>query len=471
MFGIFPDAVYTSLLQRSIKTYEEIAKPENGNIRGVPVIHSWRLNERHYGALMGLAKDEAEAVMGKEKVRGWRRSWDLAPPRMLKEDEYYWREAPWAQPITIYTEPGKATVTTSEKRIEMPTTESLQDCAKRVQPIWEQSIAPKVARGETVLVVAHANSIRSMIKHIDSETVSDESVRDIQIPSSTPLVYNFTLKDPSLLHLDPHSLTTNTTTIPAAKLLKPIGEPSRLGMTGRYLASKEIARLQLKASVPAEDEYINEKNGTNDTTNTIPSSTQSYSSFFNLIDKGLTEIIDYADNSPHGKREALIIADGKGIILHANDAWQALYGFESNELKGKTSKLFEGPLTNEKEVNRIYEQLKTGLPTKTTIVNYSKDGKAYQNNMTIIPVYDWINEDETNQLIVGGGGDLDSNVLSSLSSSSSSGSFLDYGGADNFHERQQFNKFIQPSFYVARLDSHLEITPSMEVHHNNDQVK
>jgi 2,3-bisphosphoglycerate-dependent phosphoglycerate mutase len=435
MFGIFPDAVYTSLLHRSIKSYNEIAKPEHGNIQNVPVIRSWRLNERHYGALMGLGKEEAELTMGKQKVKGWRRSWDLAPPRMLSEDEYYWQDAPWARPMTIYTDPGKHTVVTVEKGVPMPLTESLKDCAQRVQPIWERSIAPKVARGETVLVVAHANSIRSMIKHIDSATITDEAVRDIHIPPATPLVYNFTLTTTK-------KVTSRMTNDEIVQSLKPIGEPSRLGMTGRYLASKEIARLALKAAVPAEDEY----NNSNLKDKKIDSGDED---FFELIDKPLQEIIAFSEKSFLGRREALIVFDEHGVILHANTNWQKLFEFDGSELEGKTAQLFEGPLTNEKEVSKIKEQLRTGLPVKTMVINYSKNGKAHNNHMTIIPVYDWIQD---SQILL-----KEEEDASNANSQGrfSSASFLDYGG-----EKKQFSKFIRPSYFVAKVDTHEEVLSS-----------
>lgn len=442
LFGIFPDAVYTSLLRRSIDTYRELSKFENGNISNVPVINTWRLNERHYGALMGLSKEDAETFMGKELVRGWRRSWDKAPPRMLKEDEHYWQDAPWAQPRTISTEPGKPAVVTYEKGVSMPTTESLKDCAKRVQPVWEKGIAPRVARGETVLVVAHANSIRSLIKHIDNETLSDEAVRDVHVPSATPLVYNFTLKDPSVMKTDNVHFDANV-----AKLLKPLGEPSSLGMTGRYLASKETVRLALRTSAPAEeDDQPSER--------LDPNRRQ----FLDLIDKTLSEIIDYAENSREGSKEALIITDGQGQIIYANKTWQRLLGYQNDELTGQTSRILTGPLTSETESMKIYEKLRTGLPATTTIIQYRKDGTPFENHVTVIPIFDWVQEnnyselDEYYQLQPWQYGS-NSTGLGGGVGQRTSGSFLDYGGADNFYERKYFDKFIQPTYFVARLDA------------------
>eukprot|EP01031_Cornospumella_fuschlensis_P000585 gene585-737_t len=144
-----------------------------------------------------MSKEEAGAKLGHDLVMGWRRSWNLAPPPLSTEDEFFWKDAPWAQPVTLIQHPAKSTLTAFEKQACIPRTESLEDCAKRVKPIWLQGIAPRVARGETVVVVAHANSIRSMIRHIDADTITDEQVKSISIPAATPLVYSFQFVDRS----------------------------------------------------------------------------------------------------------------------------------------------------------------------------------------------------------------------------------------------------------------------------------
>ena len=190
-FDIKADAVFTSLLSRSKETYKEILKVIP-SLQTVPVINSWRLNERHYGALVGLSKDEAGKKLGDAKVMEWRRytswsplhsyfflnsfiygcnpkrSWDLAPPPMDQEDLVDLSHVAWGKPMTVISHPGKQQIVTIEKGISVPRTESLADCAKRVWPLWMNGIAPRVARGETVLIVAHANSIRSIVKHIDN---------------------------------------------------------------------------------------------------------------------------------------------------------------------------------------------------------------------------------------------------------------------------------------------------------------
>lgn len=202
--------------------------------------------------------------------------------------------AEWSKPITTLHETGKQTLIFIEKNVTMPKTESLQDCALRVKPIWVNFIAPKVVAGETVLVVAHANSIRSMIKHIDEATMSIENLKNVHIPSATPLVYCFTTKDPSeLANVEVKSKVAPSTssssssgssgvsmTSVSARSIRPMGLPSKLGMTGRYLVSKEVIKLALDKSVTMTD-----RNTENNPENI---------DFFDLIDKNLDELIKYA---------------------------------------------------------------------------------------------------------------------------------------------------------------------------------
>jgi 2,3-bisphosphoglycerate-dependent phosphoglycerate mutase len=408
MFGIYPDAVFTSLLKRSIDTYNEIAKPEIANIKNVLVINTWRLNERHYGSLVGLSKEEAEIDMGKDKVRGWRRSWDQAPPPM-RGGEHFWRTASWAEPkYIVHYKDHKTPRVMKEKGVTMPKTESLKDCAARVRPIWEKDIAPKVARGETVLVVAHANSIRSMVKHIDNATISDEAVREVRIPSATPLVYNFALTDPSLLTADKETFIANV-----AKCLKPIGIPSKLGMTGRYLASREVVNLALKSSAPAEEDITDERKDIVD--------------YFDLVDKGLTET---------DMKEALIVSDGKGVVLHAKE--------------DQLHKLLQKLTVGQTEIDQVSEKVRTGLPAQVKLSHNGKDGKSYENILTVIPVYDWL-DDETSTLSIGSDSTLELSARSLQISRSSS--FLDYGGSTYHGKSEKLNKFLKPSYYVVKLES------------------
>jgi 2,3-bisphosphoglycerate-dependent phosphoglycerate mutase len=231
--GIHPDTALTSLLKRSRDTYDEISKIlENHDT--TTVINSWRLNERHYGALVGLGKEEAKSMFDPIQLKEWRRSWDKAPPKMNNLDLQLWNKAAWTKPTTILSEPGKQKFIINEKGVSLPETESLADCYNRVQPLWEYVIAPKVGEGQTVLIVAHANSIRAMVRYIDWETITSESVKEIHIPPATPLVYEF-------------AITKNTDHDNSApgpfRSLRPAGIPTPLGMTGRFFVNRELGRL------------------------------------------------------------------------------------------------------------------------------------------------------------------------------------------------------------------------------------
>jgi bisphosphoglycerate-dependent phosphoglycerate mutase family 1 len=179
------------------------------------------MNERHYGALMGLSKDEAGEEMGHERVLQWRKSWNSAPPMLSHDDMYHWHNADHAKPMTIVKKPGHSNTISTEKGVQAPRTESLADCARRILPLWNFGVVPRLLKGETVLIVAHANSIRSMLKHLDGE-LALESLRRISIPSAVPLVYDF---QPSARD---------------ASQVEVVGTKSSLGMRGRYLSSQEL---------------------------------------------------------------------------------------------------------------------------------------------------------------------------------------------------------------------------------------
>lgn len=164
------DLAYTSLLTRAIRTLW-IAQEEL-NRRWVPVIKNWRLNERHYGALQGLNKAETAAKYGDEQVLIWRRSYDVPPPALSIADEGY---------------PGKDLRYASLLPEEIPLTECLKDTVHRVVPYWQMEIAPRVRAGERVIIVAHGNSLRALIKHLDH--VSDAEIVALNIPTAVPLVY------------------------------------------------------------------------------------------------------------------------------------------------------------------------------------------------------------------------------------------------------------------------------------------
>jgi 2,3-bisphosphoglycerate-dependent phosphoglycerate mutase len=166
------DYAFTSVLKRAIRTLN-FALEEMDRL-WLPVEKDWRLNERHYGALQGLNKAEMAAKFGEPQVLVWRRSYDTRPPALEAGDE---RDAA--------RDPRYAGLT----REEVPLTECLKDTVERVIPYWKEHIAPRVQRGERVLVAAHGNSLRALIKYFDA--MSDEAIVKENVPTGAPLVYEF----------------------------------------------------------------------------------------------------------------------------------------------------------------------------------------------------------------------------------------------------------------------------------------
>jgi 2,3-bisphosphoglycerate-dependent phosphoglycerate mutase len=164
------DVAYTSLLKRAIKTLWIVL--EEMDLMWIPVYRSWRLNERHYGALQGLNKTETAERFGREQVMIWRRSYAVTPPALSENDEYY----PGRDPRYASLKPG-----------ELPLTESLKDVTARFLPYWEEVITPAIREGRGVLIVAHGNSLRGLVKHLDC--ISDEKIVELNIPTGVPLVY------------------------------------------------------------------------------------------------------------------------------------------------------------------------------------------------------------------------------------------------------------------------------------------
>ena len=164
------DVAYTSVLRRAIRTLWHIQ--DSMDLMWLPVIHSWRLNERHYGALTGLNKAETAAKYGDEQVHIWRRSYDVRPPLLESSDELH------PKSDHRYSKLNAA---------DIPLGECLKDNVERVLPLWNESIAPALKAGKRVLLVAHGNSIRSLIKYLDQ--MSDKAIMDVNVPNGVPLVY------------------------------------------------------------------------------------------------------------------------------------------------------------------------------------------------------------------------------------------------------------------------------------------
>ncbi|MEM5433301.1 phosphoglyceromutase 1 [Cupriavidus taiwanensis] len=165
------DVAYTSVLRRAVRTLWQVQ--DELEQMGIPVQHEWRLNERHYGALQGLNKAETAQKYGDDQVLQWRRSFDICPPaldaqhaRIINGDRRYANVAPE----------------------DMPMTECLKDTIERVLPLWNDAIAPDIRSGKHILVVAHGNSIRSLVKYLDR--ISDSDIVGLNIPNGVPLVYD-----------------------------------------------------------------------------------------------------------------------------------------------------------------------------------------------------------------------------------------------------------------------------------------
>ena len=168
--GLLPDKLHTSLLRRAIHT--AYLALDGCDRHWIPVERSWRLNERHYGGLQGLDKSETLQKYGEEQFMLWRRSYDTPPPVLDKDAEY-----------SQWHDPRYADIPEDER----PQTECLKDVVARMLPYWESNIKPDLAAGQMVLVVAHGNSLRALVKHLDD--ISDEAIAGLNIPTGIPLYY------------------------------------------------------------------------------------------------------------------------------------------------------------------------------------------------------------------------------------------------------------------------------------------
>lgn len=164
------DLAYTSVLKRAIRTLW--LTMDEMDLLWVPWVRSWRLNERHYGALQGLNKAETAAKFGEEQVKIWRRSYDVPPPALTPDDERY---------------PGRDPRYRDLSPDELPLTECLKDTVARFLPLWHQEIAPEILKGKRIIIAAHGNSLRALVKYLDN--VSDEDIINLNIPTGIPLVY------------------------------------------------------------------------------------------------------------------------------------------------------------------------------------------------------------------------------------------------------------------------------------------
>lgn len=164
------DIAYTSVLKRAIRTL--YLATDVMDLLWIPVVKSWRLNERHYGALQGLNKAETAQKYGDEQVHIWRRSYDTQPPALTVDDERF---------------PGHDRRYHDMNKTDLPLTECLKDTVARFLPFWHETIAPAILSGQRILITAHGNSLRSLVKYLDN--ISDNEIVDLNIPTGVPLVY------------------------------------------------------------------------------------------------------------------------------------------------------------------------------------------------------------------------------------------------------------------------------------------
>lgn len=168
--GFTFDIAYTSVLKRAVRTLNFIL--DELDLQWLPVKKEWRLNERHYGALQGLNKAETAKKFGDEQVHIWRRSFDIQPPTLTPDDERF---------------PGKDRRYAELSASELPLAESLKDTIARFMPLWHDAIAPDIRNGKRIIIAAHGNSLRALVKYLDG--ISDEAIVDLNIPTGIPLVY------------------------------------------------------------------------------------------------------------------------------------------------------------------------------------------------------------------------------------------------------------------------------------------
>ncbi|WP_276798750.1 2,3-diphosphoglycerate-dependent phosphoglycerate mutase [Fusobacterium gonidiaformans] len=167
------DLCFTSYQKRAIKTLQYIL--EELDALYLPIIKTWKLNERHYGALQGLNKSETAKKFGEEQVHIWRRSFDIQPPAMEKEDKRSPRYDKRYRDL---------------KEEEIPLSESLKDTIVRVLPYWNEVIAPEIKKGKNILIAAHGNSLRALVKHLLK--ISDEKIMELNLPTGKPLIFEIT---------------------------------------------------------------------------------------------------------------------------------------------------------------------------------------------------------------------------------------------------------------------------------------
>jgi len=185
--GFTFDLAFTSVLIRANRTLEIVL--DEMDLKGIEVLRSWRLNERHYGALQGLNKAQTAKQYGQEQVAIWRRSYAVPPPALTREDERFEGHDPLYKEVDIK---------------DLPLTESLKDTVERFLPYWKESIEPFLRKQKHIIIVAHGNTLRALVKYLDG--VSEEDIVKLEIPTGIPLVYNL---DEALKPIQSYYLTAS----------------------------------------------------------------------------------------------------------------------------------------------------------------------------------------------------------------------------------------------------------------------
>jgi len=197
--GLVFDMAFTSVLKRAIKTLW-LALEEMDQM-WIPVVNSWRLNERHYGALQGLNKAETAEKYGDDQVKVWRRSYDVRPPMLEDSDERH---------------PRRDVRYASLTQFDLPTGECLADTVARAVPYWENNIVPEIRSGKTVIIAAHGNSLRALVKYLDG--FSEADILDLNIPTGIPLIYELDERMRPVTHRylgDPEAIARATAAVAA----------------------------------------------------------------------------------------------------------------------------------------------------------------------------------------------------------------------------------------------------------------
>ena len=196
--GLLPEVLYTSLLRRAIRTANIALNAADRH--WIPVVRDWRLNERHYGALQGLNKAETKEKYGEEQFMAWRRSYGTPPPELEDSSEYSQSNDPRYADLD-----------------QVPRTECLKDVVERFVPYFEEEILPRAKKGEVILIAAHGNSLRALVKHLDN--ISDEDIAGLNIPTGIPLVYEIaedgSVVNPGGTYLDPEAAAAGAAAVAA----------------------------------------------------------------------------------------------------------------------------------------------------------------------------------------------------------------------------------------------------------------